>query len=121
MLPNLNEKNTKAEYAISKELFDKPYEIAKLTQPDNQVLRYIGELDVVDKTLEVKLVSEPNHTALGQLKGADCLIEIYTKSYGENPIVIQGAGAGREVTARGVLTDILKIAETVKTSETAMP
>lgn len=121
LLPNLNEKNTKAEYAISKELFDKPYEIAKLTQPDNQVLRYIGELDVVDKTLEVKLVSEPNHTALGQLKGADCLIEIYTKSYGENPIVIQGAGAGREVTARGVLTDILKIAETLKTSETAMP
>ena len=39
------------------------------------------------------------------------LIEIYSKSYGENPIVIQGAGAGKEVTARGVLTDILRLSE----------
>lgn len=117
LLPNLNEKNTKAEYAISKNLFDKPFHIAKLTQPENHVLRYIGELDIANQTLEVKLVSEPNHTALGQLKGADSLIEIYTKSYGENPIVIQGAGAGKEVTARGVLTDILKIAETIMRKE----
>lgn len=117
LLPNLNEKNTKAEYAISKNLFDKPFHIAKLTQPENHVLRYIGELDIANQTLEVKLVSEPNHTALGQLKGADSLIEIYTKSYGENPIVIQGAGAGKEVTARGVLTDILKIAETITRKE----
>lgn len=114
LLPNLNQKNTKAEYAINKNLFDKPYHIAKLTQQDNHVLRYIGELDLVEKTLAVKLVSEPNHTALGQLKGADSLIEIYTQSYGENPIVVQGAGAGKEVTARGVLTDILKISETIR-------
>jgi aspartokinase/homoserine dehydrogenase 1 len=39
------------------------------------------------------------------------LIEIYSQSYGENPIVIQGAGAGKEVTARGVLTDILRLSE----------
>jgi aspartokinase/homoserine dehydrogenase 1 len=51
------------------------------------------------------------------LKAADNLIEIYTKSYGEIPIVIQGAGAGREVTARGVLTDILKLAEKIKSKE----
>ncbi|HMI07652.1 MAG TPA: hypothetical protein VK528_08920 [Flavobacterium sp.] len=120
LLPNLNEKNSKAEYAISKNLFDKPYKIAKLTQKENHVLRYIGELDLTNKTLEVKLVSEPNHTALGQLKGADSLIEIYTRSYGENPIVIQGAGAGKEVTARGVLTDILRIAETITRKETVM-
>jgi len=117
LLPDLNENNTKADYAISKNLLDKPYHIAKITQQKNHVLRYIGELDLVAKTLEVKLVSEPNETALGQLKGADSLIEIYTKSYGENPIVIQGAGAGREVTARGVLTDILRISELIKNHE----
>lgn len=114
LLPNLNQKNTRAEYAIGKNLLDKPYHIAKLTQQDHHVLRYIGELDLLEKTLAVKLVSEPNHTALGQLKGADSLIEIYTQSYGENPIVVQGAGAGKEVTARGVLTDILKISGTIK-------
>lgn len=111
LLPNLNETHSKSEYSISKNLFDEPYRIAKITQLENHVLRYIGELDVEKNKLEVKLVSVPGNTPLGQLKGADSLIEIYSKSYGENPIVIQGAGAGKEVTARGVLTDILRLSE----------
>ncbi|WP_315163953.1 hypothetical protein, partial [Capnocytophaga leadbetteri] len=43
--------------------------------------------------------------------GADSIFEIYTESYGDNPIVIQGAGAGASVTARGVFGDILRLAE----------
>jgi aspartokinase/homoserine dehydrogenase 1 len=116
-LPNLNETNTKAAYTGNKKLLDKPFQIAKLTQADNHVLRYVGEFDVKSKQSEVKLISVPKHSALGQLKGADNLIEIYTKSYGETPIVIQGAGAGKQVTARGVLSDILKIAEQIKSRE----
>lgn len=117
LLPDLNEENTKAEYASNKQLLDKPYEIAKITQANNHVLRYVGELDVTNQKLEVKLISTPTNSALGQLKGADNLIEIYTQSYGEIPIVIQGAGAGKQVTARGVLNDILKIAEKIKVKE----
>ncbi|MEM0542849.1 aspartate kinase [Flavobacterium sp. j3] len=117
LLPELNEKQSKAQYANNKTLFDKPFNIAKITQAENHVLRYVGELDVITQKLEVKLVSVPKSSALGQLKGADNLIEIYTKSYGEIPIVIQGAGAGKEVTARGVLTDILKIADKLKIQE----
>ena len=118
LLPELNEKHSKAQYAINKTLFDKPFNIAKITQAENHVLRYVGELDVITQKLEVKLVSVPKSTALGQLKGVDNLIEIYTKSYCEIPIVVQGAGAGKEVTARGVLTDILKIADKIKIKET---
>lgn len=117
LLPNLNEKHSKAEYSVNKQLFDQPFQIAKLTQADNHVLRYVGEFDVAQKQLEVKLVSVPANSALGQLKGADNLIEIYTQSYGEIPIVIQGAGAGKQVTARGILTDILKISEKIKIKE----
>lgn len=117
LLPEMNEKNSKAQYAINKSFFDKPFNIAKITQVDNHVLRYVGELDVHSKKLEVKLVSVPQSSPLGQLKGADNLIEIYTKSYGNIPIVIQGAGAGKEVTARGVLADILKIAGKIKIQE----
>lgn len=117
LLPDLNESTTKANYSVNKALFDKPFQIAKITQADEHVLRYIGELDVVTQNLEVKLVSEPKNSPLGQLKGADNLIEIYTHSYGEIPIVIQGAGAGRAVTARGVLTDVLKLAEKIKVKE----
>ncbi|RAR50228.1 homoserine dehydrogenase family protein [Flavobacterium lacus] len=117
LLPDLNEENTKSEYASSKQLLDKPYDIAKITQAEMHVLRYVGELDVINQKLEVKLISTPKNSALGQLKGADNLIEIYTQSFGEIPIVIQGAGAGKQVTARGVLNDILKIAEKIKLKE----
>jgi aspartokinase/homoserine dehydrogenase 1 len=117
LLPELNEKNTQKEYATNKHLFDKPFEVAKIAQAKNHVLRYVGELDLNNNKLQVKLISVAKNTALGQLKGADNLIEIYTKSYGEIPIVIQGAGAGKEVTARGVLSDILKIGDKIKTKE----
>src|SRR5690606_2827782 len=111
LVPEVGQTISKREYALLKETFDKPFEIAKKTQKKEHVLRYVGELDLVTKKMTVQLTSVFQNTALGQLKGTDNLIEIYTKSYGEIPIVIQGAGAGNQVTARGVLTDILKIAE----------
>ncbi|MCX2719123.1 bifunctional aspartate kinase/homoserine dehydrogenase I [Lentiprolixibacter aurantiacus] len=83
-------------------------------KPGN-VLRYVGELkgDLQKNKgqLEVKLISVPRNSSLGQVKGSDSLIEIYMESYGEQPLVIQGAGAGASVTARGVFGDILRIAE----------
>lgn len=75
----------------------------------DEVIRHIGELNVKEGSLRVRLVKEKKSTALGSLKNADSSFEFYTESYGENPVVIQGAGAGAEVTARGVLTDIIKI------------
>lgn len=97
------------------EEFDPVYKEIKETQQKDHVLRYIGDLHgdlSKDKgILEVKLVSVPSDSALGQVKGADSIFEIYTESYGERPIVIQGAGAGAHVTARGVFGDILRISE----------
>ncbi|WP_035645610.1 bifunctional aspartate kinase/homoserine dehydrogenase I [Flavobacterium sp. ASV13] len=95
--------------------FDPIYEKIKADQQPNHVLRYIGELSgdlQNDKgNLEVKLVSVPKDTALGGLKGSDSFFEIYTESYGDRPIVIQGAGAGSAVTARGVFGDILRLSD----------
>ena len=61
--------------------------------------------------METKLIGVPKGSALGQLKGSDNIFEIYTESYGENPVIIQGAGAGASVTARGVFGDILRLAD----------
>ncbi len=95
--------------------FDPIYAKIKAEQKPNHVLRYIGELSgdlQNDKgNLEVKLVSVPSDTALGGLKGSDSFFEIYTESYGDRPIVIQGAGAGSAVTARGVFGDILRLSD----------
>jgi homoserine O-acetyltransferase len=94
---------------------DAIFEKLKKDQKPNHVLRYVGDLsgDLQKEKgdLEVKLVSVPKESALGQVKGSDSIIEIYTESYGENPLVIQGAGAGAAVTARGVFGDILRIIE----------
>ena len=79
------------------------------------VLRYVGELkgDLQKNKgkLEVKLISIPSNSTLGQVQGSDSLIEIFMESYGTQPLIIQGAGAGARVTARGVFGDILRIAE----------
>ena len=98
------------------EKLDKMYRDKKEAQSRNCVLRYIGDLKLKDiqadkGILEVKLVSVPFDSALGQVKGADSIFEIYTESYGEQPLVIQGAGAGAAVTARGVFGDILRLVE----------
>jgi homoserine O-acetyltransferase len=96
---------------------DNIYKDIKKNQKPGHVLRYVGDLHgdlQQDKgILEVKLVSVPKESALGQVKGSDSIIEIYTESYGEHPLVIQGAGAGAAVTARGVFGDILRIAEKI--------
>ncbi len=87
----------------------------KEAQAEGHVLRYIGDLhgDLSKSKgkLDVKLVSVPPSSPLSGLKGSDAIFEIYTESYGDQPIVIQGAGAGAKVTARGVFGDILRLAK----------
>ncbi|WP_276389690.1 bifunctional aspartate kinase/homoserine dehydrogenase I [Eudoraea chungangensis] len=96
---------------------DEVFQKIKEEQKPNHVLRYVGDLhgDLQKDTglLDVELVSVPKESALGQVKGSDSIVEIYTESYGEHPIVIQGAGAGAAVTARGVFGDVLRIAEKI--------
>lgn len=95
---------------------DVPYEIKKKNLSKDQVLRYVADLhgDLSDEKgalLHVNLISVERNSMLGALKGSDSLFEIYTESYGDHPIVIQGAGAGAKVTARGVFGDILRISD----------
>lgn len=108
---------------VSKEEFlerlkelDVPFQIKKKNQTKDTVFRYVADLhgDLSKETgalLDVNLISVPKNSMLGALKGSDSIFEIYTESYGDNPIVIQGAGAGAAVTARGVFGDILRISD----------
>lgn len=102
---------------LNKDAIDKAFKIAKIAQKENHVLRYIGEFDVEKNTLEVKLVSEPVTSAIGQLKGADSIFEIYTQSYANTPIVLQSASPCKQAISRGLITDILKVAEKIKNKE----
>ncbi len=115
LIPEHLREGSAADFLTKLKEFDPIYAKIKADQQPNHVLRYIGELSgdlQNDKgNLEVKLVSVPSDTALGGLKGSDSFFEIYTESYGDRPIVIQGAGAGSAVTARGVFGDILRLSD----------
>ncbi|WP_264552452.1 aspartate kinase [Flavobacterium sp. N2038] len=102
---------------LNKDAIDKSFKIEKIAQSDDHVLRYIGEFDVAKNKLEVKLVSEPVTSAIGQLKGSDSIFEIYTQSYAEVPIVIKSASPCKQAISRGIITDILKVAEKIKNKE----
>ncbi|QNP41544.1 bifunctional aspartate kinase/homoserine dehydrogenase I [Lysobacter solisilvae (ex Woo and Kim 2020)] len=75
-----------------------------------RALRYLARLDR-DGRASVGLVSPaPDHASLhGRL--TDNLIQFRTRRYASNPLVVQGPGAGPEVTAAGVFGDILAIAQ----------
>lgn len=116
LIPENLRSGTSDDFLSNISLLNEEYQTIKDNQEKKgNVLRYIGELggDLSKEkgNLEVKLVSVSPNTPLGSLKGSDAIFEIYTESYGEQPIVIQGAGAGAEVTARGVLGDILRLAK----------
>ena len=115
LIPVSLEKGDVAFFLDNLDLIDDTFNEIKKSQKSGHVLRYVGDLhgDLQKEKglLDVKLISVPKESALGQVKGSDSIIEIYTESYGEHPLIIQGAGAGAAVTARGVFGDILRIAE----------
>jgi aspartokinase/homoserine dehydrogenase 1 len=74
-----------------------------------EVLRYIARISPrgVKVAIEAVKVDSP----MGRLKGTDNQIVLQTKRYKTNPLVVTGPGAGAEVTAAGVLNDIIAIAQ----------
>ncbi|MEL6869031.1 MAG: bifunctional aspartate kinase/homoserine dehydrogenase I [Pseudomonadota bacterium] len=72
------------------------------------VLRYLGEITETG-TLHVRLVEVPAASAFANLALTDNLVRISSNRYSDNPLVIQGPGAGPEVTAAGVFADLLRL------------
>ncbi|KAF2863825.1 hypothetical protein K470DRAFT_254709 [Piedraia hortae CBS 480.64] len=82
----------------------------KAAESEGKVLRYIGKINVSKSQLEVGVKAVEKSHPMAALKGSDNIICFTTERYGELPLVIQGAGAGNDVTAMGVLADLLRIA-----------
>ncbi|KAI0011500.1 homoserine dehydrogenase-domain-containing protein [Xylariaceae sp. FL0662B] len=78
-------------------------------QKQGKVVRFVGSIDVTTKAVKVGLEMFDKSHPIAALKGSDNIISFYTKRYGSNPLIIQGAGAGGEVTAMGVTSDLLKV------------
>nr|VDD18617.1 unnamed protein product [Brassica rapa] len=80
------------------------------------VLRYVCMIE--GSSVQVGIREVPKDSPLGRLRGSDniltllqyfllSIVEIRSRCYKEQPLVIQGAGAGNDTTAAGVLADII--------------
>ncbi|KAK3381378.1 homoserine dehydrogenase-domain-containing protein [Podospora didyma] len=90
--------------------FDAQMEETKAAaEKEGKVVRFVGGIDVAAKQVKVGLEKFDRSHPIASLKGSDNIISFYTKRYGSNPLIIQGAGAGGDVTAMGVTSDLLKV------------
>src|SRR4051794_1430419 len=71
------------------------------------VLRYVGTLE--NGRARAGLKEYPRQHPVAAAKGSDNVIAFTTNRYSGTPLVVQGPGAGADVTAMGVFSDILKL------------
>ena len=77
---------------------------------DGCCLRYTGRLDR-DGTATVGLEAVPADHPFAHLALTDNVVAFRTERYCDNPLIVQGPGAGPEVTAAGIFSDLLRIAQ----------
>ncbi|MGZ5024445.1 MAG: bifunctional aspartate kinase/homoserine dehydrogenase I, partial [Chthoniobacterales bacterium] len=74
-----------------------------------EVLRYVGVIDP-NGSCSVGLKSFPRTHAFAGTSGSDNIVAFTTKRYHTQSLIVQGPGAGPEVTAAGVFADLLRLA-----------
>ncbi|CAK7328840.1 unnamed protein product [Dovyalis caffra] len=74
------------------------------------VLRYVGVVDAVSQEGSVELRRYKKDHPFAQLAGSDNIIAFTTTRYKEQPLIVRGPGAGAQVTAGGIFSDILRLA-----------
>jgi aspartokinase/homoserine dehydrogenase 1 len=81
---------------------------AAATERDH-VLRYVGRVTAEGKAT-VGLVELERKHAFANIALTDNVVRYATDRYCNNPLIVQGPGAGPEVTAGGVFADLLRLA-----------
>lgn len=79
-----------------------------------KMLRYIGAISAGGCRVGLQPVGAEH--PLAAVKGGENALSFLTERYQPHPMVIRGYGAGAEVTAAGVLSDVLRIAPPVPRS-----
>lgn len=93
----------------SVELDELLHERLRKAQKEEKVLRYVARLDRHGKAV-VGIEALSREHALANLLPCDNIFAIESRWYRDNPLVIRGPGAGRDVTAGALLSDINRLA-----------
>lgn len=84
----------------------------KKAEAENSCLRYVAVLE--NGQISVGLRKVPATHPFYSLSGSDNMLQFTTERYNERPMIIRGPGAGAEVTAAGVFSDIIRIGNHVR-------
>lgn len=110
---NLIPEKARGKFSIDKffkilKQFDKDFEYRRsLAEKNEKVLRYIARYE--NGKAEVSLQAVSKEHPFYSLSANDNILSFKTVYYYDRPIVIQGPGAGAEVTSGGILADIIRI------------
>ncbi|MCF6289173.1 MAG: bifunctional aspartate kinase/homoserine dehydrogenase I, partial [Proteobacteria bacterium] len=81
--------------------------LSQEAQTKNSVLRYIGT--VKDGKCTVKIEKVASTSSLFSVKDGENAISFFSQYYQPIPMVLRGYGAGADVTAAGIFSDVIKI------------
>jgi len=90
------------------ETFSKLYQEAKAL---GKVLRYVATVNKKEAKMGIVSV-DPDH-CFATINPGDNIFEIKSRWYKENALIIRGPGAGREVTAGAIQSDLMTLGQTI--------
>ena len=88
---------------------DEMLRMVEETRSRGEVLRFVGVIDP-EEGCSVRLRSYKADHHFARIRLTDNIVQFQTARYRDNPLVVQGPGAGPEVTAGGVFADLLRLA-----------
>jgi bifunctional aspartokinase / homoserine dehydrogenase 1 len=80
----------------------------RAARANGRVLRYVGRLTAAGEAT-VGLVELDARHPFANIALTDNVVRFATRRYCDNPLIVQGPGAGPEVTAGGVFADLLRL------------
>ena len=107
--PELAQAATADEFMAALPRFDAQMEQLRLEAAKaGECLRYVGVVRPGGRTT-VSLQRYPLTHSFSRIAGSDNIIAFRTERYSGQPLIVQGPGAGPEVTAGGIFADLLRL------------
>jgi len=100
-------KTVKEFFGVLKENDEEFEKLRRKEEQEGKVLRYIAKLE--NGKAEISLQAIDSNHPFYFMSGSDNILAVHTRNYVHSPLVIKGPGAGADVTAAGVLADVLRI------------
>jgi aspartokinase/homoserine dehydrogenase 1 len=73
---------------------------------EGKVLRYVGE--IIDGKCKVSIAAVDENDPMFKIKDGENALAFYSRYYQPIPLVLRGYGAGTQVTAAGVFSDVMR-------------